>query len=280
MDGWLLIDKPVGMSSYAVVAKIKKTFGTKKVGHCGTLDPFASGLLAVTLNGATKISRFIESGTKTYEAKLVLGSKTETGDCEGAVIETRPVPALETKQIKSVLESFKGDTQQIPPMYSALKVAGQPLYKLARKGQEVERTPRTIHINSIELLNYDQGQLTFRVSCSKGTYIRTLGEDIASKLGTVGHLEALRRTAIGSFTIQDALKLDDISEQTNLLPLALGLKDWPSLSLSGEMANKAKHGCLLELDEQASILVIKDEANKPIAVYEKRENCYHCLRGL
>ncbi len=185
MNGIIVINKPKGLTSNDVVQKIRKVLNIKQVGHCGTLDPMATGVLPIMIGQATKIAKYLIEHDKTYIATIKLGEKTETGDCEGKIIERKAIGKIEEKQIQDVLEFFLGKTTQIPPMYSAIKVNGKKLYEYAREGIKIDVEPRTIKIYEIELINYCNDEIKFRVNCSKGTYIRSLCEDIAEKLGTV-----------------------------------------------------------------------------------------------
>lgn len=219
--GVFLVDKPVGPTSFAMVRQVRRALGIKKVGHAGTLDPFASGLLILCAGRpATRmISRFM-AGDKEYEATLQLGQETDTQDCEGRVLEERPVPELSMETVASCLAGFVGEQLQEPPSFSALKYKGKPLYYYARKGIEVKKAPRRIEILSLECLGFDTNKLTVRVVCSKGTYIRTLAADIGKALGCGAHLVALRRTRSGPFSVADALPgaaLDDKYEAQRVL---------------------------------------------------------------
>jgi len=191
VDGILLLDKPVGLSSNQALQQVRRLYRAAKAGHTGSLDPLASGVLPLCFGQATKVAGLLLDSDKTYRASLALGSRTTTGDREGAVVETRPVPPLEEEAVRAVLEGFVGERQQIPPMYSALKRDGEALYALARRGVEVERIPRRIRILGVALESLEDGRLEFEVTCSTGTYVRTLGEEVAEALGTCGYLEAL-----------------------------------------------------------------------------------------
>jgi len=212
-DGVLLVDKPKTWTSHDVVAKVRGHFRFKKVGHCGTLDPMATGLLVLVLGRATRLSERLMGDDKAYEGALLLGTTTDTGDCDGQPLETRPVPPLTAEQLLAAMAKFKGDIYQTPPMVSAIKHEGKPLYKLARKGIEVEREPRLIHIYDFRLLKFAPPRVEFRLACSKGTYVRTLAADIGKALGCGAHLAELRRTASGRFKIEDAHPLDEILAQ-------------------------------------------------------------------
>jgi len=212
VDGILLLDKPEGLSSNAALQRVRRAFNARKAGHTGSLDPLASGLLPVCLGQATKASGLLLDADKTYDVTLTLGERTATGDREGEIVERAAVPALDPAAIRRVAEGFLGNQTQVPPMYSALKHEGERLYRLARKGVEVERAPRHIVIHRLELLGMDGMQLRFEVRCSKGTYIRTLAEDLARALGTVGHVVRLRRLALGPFVSPRMHGLAEVEE--------------------------------------------------------------------
>ena len=205
------INKPAGWTSFDVVKKVRGIIKEKKVGHAGTLDPFAEGVLVLGTGSDTKKLTDITTANKTYWAELTLGKATDTQDRDGKISVVEVVPELTKETIAAVLASFDGPQEQIPPMYSAKHVNGQRLYKLARKNKTVERAPVRIYIEQIRLLDYTESVITFKVTCSKGTYVRVLGADIAVKLGTVGHLTALTRTSVGSYHIADAKTIEELS---------------------------------------------------------------------
>jgi tRNA pseudouridine55 synthase len=207
------IYKPVGWTSFDVVKKLRGITRDKKVGHGGTLDPFAEGVLVIGTNADTKILTEISGTIKSYRAILTMGEETDTLDIDGKIINTCPVPILDEKKVKSVLNDFLGESEQVPPMYSAKKVNGVRLYKMARKNQFVERKPSPINIYDIKLNHIEENQIDFSVTCSKGTYIRVLGLEIAKKLGTVGHLTQLTRTAVGEYRIHDSVRLTEFEEK-------------------------------------------------------------------
>ncbi|MFT3829732.1 MAG: tRNA pseudouridine(55) synthase TruB [Opitutaceae bacterium] len=209
-DGVLLIDKPTEHTSHDVVARVRHKLQQKRVGHAGTLDPMATGLLLVLVGKSTRLSQYLMSGDKEYEGEMTLGVVTNSQDAEGEVVETRPVPAdLDRAKIETVMQTFRGDQYQTPPMFSAIKVDGVPLYKMARKGEEIDREPRFIRIMAIEVLGVELPKVRFRVRCSKGTYVRTIAHDVGQKLGCGAHLSALRRTASGELRVEKAIKLED-----------------------------------------------------------------------
>jgi tRNA pseudouridine55 synthase len=219
--GILLLDKPQGLSSNAALQRVRWLFGKPKAGHTGSLDPLATGMLPLCIGEATKLAGCLLAEGKAYEFELCLGARTDTGDSEGQVVEELPVPELDGTRIAAVLAAATGPQQQVPPMYSALKQAGQPLYKLARKGVTVERAARAIVIESLGLLGHEGARLRLRVQCSKGTYVRVLAEDIARALGTVGHLVALRRLHVEPFGGEPMHTLDEIEARADRASLLL-----------------------------------------------------------
>jgi tRNA pseudouridine55 synthase len=210
IEGVLLVDKPKGLTSHDVVYHLRRKLQMKKIGHAGTLDPMATGVLVMHIGKATRISQYLMSVDKIYEGEATLGVMTDSQDAEGEVMETRPVPALTEDQTREVMKTFLGDQYQTPPMHSAIKKNGVPLYKLARKGEEVEREPRFIRISAFNLLSFALPKLTFDLHCTKGTYVRTVAYDLGQKLGCGAHLSGLRRTGSGKFTIDQCLPLETI----------------------------------------------------------------------
>lgn len=212
LNGIVVVDKPKGISSAGVVARVKGIFGVKKVGHTGTLDPFATGVLICCINQATRLSQFFLKGDKVYEADLVLGMVTDTQDATGTVIERHPLDDMSEGEVREMAARFVGTITQVPPIYSALKHQGTPLYKLARRGAPVEKAARPVRINRLEILDVNLPTVRFSVSCSSGTYVRTLCADIGRKLGCGGHLKALCRTASCGFSIDAAFSLEELAE--------------------------------------------------------------------
>jgi len=209
LNGILVVNKEAGYTSHDVVAKVKRTLG-EKVGHTGTLDPNATGVLPLLIGKGTGLAKYLINHDKTYIATLRLGEKTDTADSEGNVIEMQEVKGIDKEKVESVLQSFLGKQEQLPPMYSAIKVNGKKLYEYARKGEKVDLKPRQIVIYNIKLIELNGFEIIFEVSCSKGTYIRSLCEDIAVKLGTVGYMKALNRTVVGEFNIENSVKIDEV----------------------------------------------------------------------
>ncbi len=214
MEGILLVDKPTDHTSHDVVARLRGKLKMKRIGHAGTLDPMATGLLIMLIGKATSASQYLVSLDKEYEGTIELGKVTDTQDAEGDVMETRPVPPLTEAEVKTAIAGFHGDQYQIPPMYSAIKIDGQPLYKAARKGAEVDREPRFIRVMSWELTRFALPELDFKMRVTKGTYVRTLAHDLGQKLGTGAHLKVLRRTASDKFNVSQALTMEQIQALT------------------------------------------------------------------
>ena len=249
IHGILLLDKPAGMSSNQALQRVRRLLQARKAGHTGSLDPFATGMLPICLGEASKTAAFMLEAGKSYRAVACMGRATSTGDIEGESVMELPVPALDCQKIKSVLQDFTGTISQVPPMYSALKHQGQPLYKLARRGQSVERKPRQLMIERLELRGWEPPLLTFEVQCSKGTYVRTLAEDICLRLGSCGHLQSLRRLMVEPFSEDRLVSMDEVEkaveqgrESEILLPLDAGLSAWPALRLDMQDADRFSHG--------------------------------------
>ena len=251
MDGIVIVDKPQDWTSQDVTAKLRGVFQTRRIGHGGTLDPMATGVLPVFVGRATRGVEFFEHADKVYEAVLRLGITTDTEDITGTVLEEKPVSVTEA-DILAVLEQFKGEIQQIPPMYSAIKVNGQKLCDLARKGREVERKSRTITIFALDFLGMDGVDVRLRVHCSKGTYIRTLCKDIGAALGCGGCMAALRRTAAGSYTIENAVPLADLVASDHPGQYLQGVDSMfaqhPAVTLTEKQALRTRNGNSFSID--------------------------------
>jgi len=258
LDGILLLDKPLGMSSNRALQRVKRLYGAAKAGHTGSLDPLATGLLPICFGHATKVSGLLLEADKHYEVTGRLGIRTNTGDAEGEVIESRPVPALSEADIETVLAGFRGEYDQVPPMYSAIKINGQRLYKLARKGKEVERAPRRVILHEIRLLSLEADSFSLYVHCSKGTYIRTLVEDIGQAIGCGASVTQLRRVGLGPwlrpqmhslealYALADAAGEDNEARKNALnhviLPTDSALADYPAVMLDEESTFHIRHG--------------------------------------
>jgi len=254
VDGVLLLDKPVGLSSNDALMKAKRVFNAKKAGHTGTLDPFATGLLPLCFGEATKFSQDLLEADKTYEATVHLGIMTTTGDTEGEVIEQREVEVTR-EQVEAALARFRGPIFQVPPMYSALKRDGKALYEYAREGVTLEREARPVTIHALSLVDYTAPYLKILVTCSKGTYVRVLGEDIGAALGCGAHLNALRRVQVGSLTTERMITLEDLQAHADplslLAPVDALLSSFPAVELTLDLAKRFLNGQRLALGKEA-----------------------------
>lgn len=282
MDGTLLLDKPASLTSREADNRIKKILDERTVGHLGTLDPFATGLLVIGLGEGTKLLRFMEGLEKTYEATILLGSKTDTGEFTGNVTETRMVPALSLEQINQALHSLQGKSLQKPPVFSAKSVNGIRSYDASRRGIALALKPQPIEVFAIELLSFapERAEISFRARVSRGTYIRTLGENLAERLGTVGHLTALRRTLVGPYTIERAVTLTDLSA-ADVIPLDQSLPFVADVVLNEAQAEFARHGNALFLaDSREPLILVFSPQREPLGIYGKlADGSYRCLRG-
>lgn len=258
VNGILLLDKPLGITSNAALQEVKRLMRAAKAGHTGNLDPLASGMLPICLGEATKFSVYLLDADKVYLGKCKLGTRTTTADAEGEIIETRPVPALTEAQVDEVLEKFRGEIEQIPPMHSAIKQNGQPLYKLARQGIEVERQPRKVTIHELTLTRLQGDELELYVHCSKGTYIRTLVEDIGAALGCGAFLSGLRRTRVGPFPEADMVTLDELRAEAeegaealdhHLLPADHALGGYPGVTLTESSLFYVRQGQAVQVSQ-------------------------------
>ena len=245
MNGIVIVDKPAGWTSQDVTARLRRVFGTRRIGHGGTLDPMATGVLPVFVGRATRAVEFFEHAEKGYEALLVPGLTTDTEDTTGTVL-TRQEVSITEEQIQAVLPGFRGEILQVPPMYSALKVNGQKLCDLARKGKDVSRQPRPITIHQLTFLGFEEGNVLLRVECSKGTYIRTLCKDIGEALGCGGCMGRLRRTRAGAYTLADAVPLDTLLEAEHpeeyLRPVDTLFPDCPAVTLTANQEKRCRNG--------------------------------------
>jgi tRNA pseudouridine55 synthase len=272
-SGILLLDKPMGLSSNAALQRVRRMLGAEKAGHVGSLDPLATGMLPICLNEATKIAGDVLSGRKCYRFAIGLGTRTATGDMEGAVVESASVPPLDQMTIDAARQRFIGGQTQIPPMYSALKRDGQPLYKLARAGVEVERQARDIELFELTLLGFDAGSIELEVVCSKGTYVRTLAEDLAKALGTCGHVTALRRVHVEPFDAEPMETLESIAKalEAGGWPRVL-TADWPlghlpKVALNAEQVARVMHGqAVVTVVDAAPRVRLYDDAGKFLGI--------------
>jgi tRNA pseudouridine55 synthase len=269
VDGVLLLDKPVGWSSNDALIKAKRVLNAKKAGHTGTLDPFATGLLPLCFGEATKFSQDLLEADKTYETTVHLGITTDTGDTEGEAVQTLPVDVT-LEQIEHVLARFRGPIAQVPPMYSALKRDGKPLYEYARAGITLEREARNVVIHKLAFVSYEAPFLKLSVTCSKGTYIRVLGQDIGEALGCGAHLNALRRTQVGALTMDGMITLDDLIAHEAplglLAPVDALLSSFPAVALTAELGKRFLQGQRLALGKEPAVTVPEQQGR--VRVYE------------
>nr|WP_288665564.1 tRNA pseudouridine(55) synthase TruB [uncultured Dorea sp.] len=293
IHGIINVYKEKGFTSHDVVAKLRGIVGQKKIGHTGTLDPDATGVLPVCLGKATKLCDLLTDKNKTYEAVLLLGKATDTQDITGEVLEEKSTEALTEEKVREAIEGFIGDYEQIPPMYSALKVNGKKLYELAREGKVIERKARPVKILDIQILEIDLPKVRMEVSCSKGTYIRTLCHDIGEKLGCGGCMESLIRTRVSTFRIEDAKTLDEIEALKQegklaelLVPIDAMFPSYPKIMVKDDWKAFAKNGNPLDLkmlkeacgqDEETQVRLY-DESGKFIAIYQWKEKKYHIVK--
>lgn len=280
MDGIILINKPLNCTSHDVVNKVRKICHTKKVGHCGTLDPLASGVLVLCINKATKALQFITSEDKEYIATITLGKATDTYDLEGKITSEKEYQNdLTLKQVEETLKTFLGKQKQVPPIYSAIKVNGKKLYEYARNNEKVEIEPRDIEIYSLELLSFEKNEIKIRTHCSKGTYIRSLCVDIASALGYPGVMSSLIRTKSGHFALEDCITLEDLEQNPNqCIPIEEAFKDFKSLIIEDEKI--VYHGKTISSSLKGQV-AIKNKEGKILAIYEQvGKNTLKSVRGL
>ena len=283
MDGILLINKPKGFTSRDVCNKISRILSEKRVGHIGTLDPFATGLLIVLVGKCTKCTQFFDDLTKGYTAKLVLGKETDSLDIDGKIINEKEIPNLTKDEIEKVLNTFLGKQKQIPPMTSAIRVEGKKLYELAHQGISIERDSRDIEIYKINLISYSAPEIIFCSSVSKGTYIRVLGSDIATKLGTVGYLSELNRDEIGPFSVSSSISIDEVNEKS-LISMYDILSQIAEVKIVDDaLSLDIKNGKVKEIDHISNnkYLFIVDKDSNPVAMYIKiNKDKYIFSRGL
>lgn len=274
VNGVFLLNKPLGISSNAALQRVRGLYRANKGGHTGALDPLASGLLPICLGEATKFSHYLLNSTKRYQTTIYLGHSTTTGDTEGEVLLEKAVPVLSEEKIQQVLADFTGDLQQVPPMYSALKKDGRPLYELARQGIEIEREARPMTIDAIELLSFSENSLTLDITCSKGTYIRVLGEDIAQALGTYGHLTYLHRIRTGhfdlipSYTIEYLESLSELEREALLLPVFAPVDHFLKIQAPEGRVEYFSRGMESNIEHEAAAEVLVFEGEKCLGLAE------------
>lgn len=283
INGILFIDKPSGWTSRDVCNKVQSIFHTKKVGHLGTLDPFATGLLIVAVGKATRVLPFLENLDKTYIATLKLGEKTSSGDLDGTIIERRDVKTFPAqKEIVGALQTVQKMKEQRIPLASAKRIDGKRLYEYAHQNIAIQTPSKPIEIYELFYLNSQNPTIEFLTRVSAGTYVRTIGEDIALQLGTIGHLVALRRVRVGDYSVEQANKIENISEN-NLQPIGKILSFLPKISVNSSLAKKIQNGLPLPsstLMANYDKILLVDESNQPLAIYQKDGDLYRCVRGL
>jgi tRNA pseudouridine55 synthase len=269
-DGLLVIDKPSGPTSHDMVARVRRATGTKRVGHAGTLDPLATGVVVVGIGRGTRLLRYVQESHKEYVARIRFGVGTDSLDADGRETWREPMP-ITREQLAGAVSSFRGTIEQVPPMVSAIQIGGRRLHELARAGIEVERQPRAVEVFRLQLTDFENGEFplaTVLVECSTGTYVRVLADDIARTLGGRAHLEGLRRTRVGSFGLNDALDVGDLDRwEENLLPLSAAVGTMPRLSIDEEQRQRVIHGRPLETAGMEGRLAVVDSAGDLIAVY-------------
>ena len=258
VSGVLVVDKPIGLTSHDVVQIIRRGTGIRRAGHTGTLDPRASGVLVILIGPAVRLSEFVSASDKRYQATIRLGSTTDTYDGDGQITSTAEVGDISEEEFDEVLQTFVGEMEQVPPPYSAVKVKGRKAYEMARKGEEIELEPRTVHVYSLEILEWAPPESVIDVYCSSGTYVRSLANDLGKALGTGAHLVGLRRTKSGRFTLRDAVQLRRLQEAFDagdwyrfLIPAAEALSDWPMVELGADDMEMVRHGHRILADEEA-----------------------------
>ena len=275
MHGLLILDKPQGITSHDCVYRARRATKIKQIGHAGTLDPMATGVLVLCIGKATRLSEYLLGEDKTYEGSIKLGERTNTDDAEGEVIETRPVPELNDEAITRVHQAFSGEILQVPPQFSAIKRDGQRAYALARKGESVELAARRMTIHELQLTLFDSATLHINVKCSAGTYIRSLARDMGEMLGCGGHLTMLRRTQAGAFSLADALPLDEIDQwATRLLPMDRAVNHFPEVNLSEAQAKDFGMGRFIDathLTALTGICRVYDATRDLIGIGEVRD---------
>jgi len=276
VDGILLLDKPLGLSSNAALQNAKHLYNAEKAGHTGSLDPLATGLLPICLGEATKLSAYLLDADKRYQARVRLGVRTSTGDGEGQEIATSDPSSLTREQLEAAIPQFLGAITQIPPMYSAIKLEGRPLYTLARAGIEVERQPRAVRISQLRVLAFDGLHFDFEVACSKGTYVRTLAEDWAAAVGQQAHLAALRRTGLEPFDAGVMVTMEQVQQaepgaqrDSLLLPPGAALRGWPQLTVDAALAHRLSRGQTLLIDAGATgLIAVFDQQQRLLGIAE------------
>ena len=279
VDGLILLDKPIGLTSNAALQRVKRLFKARKAGHTGSLDPLATGMLPLCFGQATKLSAYLLDADKTYRVTAKFGERTDTADADGTVVEESPVTQVDRQTLEAALDKFRGEILQVPPMYSALKKDGRRLYELARAGQQVQREARPVTIHDLRIESWDPEQPVFAVRCSKGTYVRTLVEDIAAAVGTLGHVAALRRLSVEPFPEDGVVSMDELERAAEsgydaldrfLRPIDEVIADWPAVFLNGDQAYYLLRGQPVHagVAGECGLVRIYDEARRFLGVGE------------
>jgi tRNA pseudouridine55 synthase len=280
LHGFLNIDKPGGITSHDVVARIRRVAGQRRIGHGGTLDPLATGVLPIALGVATRLVDYLVEDRKAYRADVLLGITTTTDDAEGTVVAECSVPPLDVAALEHALLPFVGTIQQVPPIYSAIQVGGQRMYDVARRGETVELAPRTVEIDRIDVVAWQPPHLTIDVVCGKGTYIRALARDLGTTLGCGAHLAALQRTAVGPLRIDAAVSLDDLINDpaqlhVHLLPPAAAVAGLPRIDIDSEGAQRIRHGLPLTHTLRGEVARVHDEHGTLLALARRTDDRWH-----
>ncbi len=280
LHGFLNIDKPAGITSHDVVARIRRVAGQRRVGHGGTLDPLATGVLPIALGAATRLVDYLVEDRKAYRADVLLGITTTTDDAEGEIVREQPVPALDHAALQTALAPFIGMIQQVPPIYSAIQVAGQRMYDVARRGETVEMAARTVEIDRIDVVAWQPPHVTIDVVCGKGTYIRALARDLGAVLGCGAHLAALRRTAVGPLRIGTAVPLDDLINDprqlhVHVLPPAAAVAGLARIDVDAASAQRIRHGLPLLHTLHGEVARVHDEHGTLLALVRRTDDRWH-----
>ena len=276
MFGIILIDKPQGLTSHGVVSRLRKRFDTRRVGHAGTLDPLATGLLVIAIGPATRFLQYLHLEPKEYVCTFTFGAETNTYDSDGEVVSEKPVPSDLETQIKETLPQFMGEIEQLPPMYSAVKKDGKPLYAYARKGEEVERNLRQVVIDEYDLIRTDENSARFRIVCSGGTYVRTLAHDLGQAIGCGAHVTELRRSRVGKFNIDEAVTIEN-ADQEHLIPLASALEPMPLVKLNDGQFKLVQNGNFIRVQQSPNdeYAALTDQEGNVISVARVVHNELH-----
>lgn len=278
MVGIAVVDKPGGITSNDLIYRVRRALRIRRIGHVGTLDPQATGVLVIAVGHATRVLRYLPTEPKVYEAEITFGVETDTQDAEGAIVGTSPVDTLSLQAVRQAASNFVGELYQLPPMFSAVKREGRPLYERARQGLVIEREPKSVRVDSFEIRDYVAPKATAKIVCSSGTYVRTLAHDLGNALGCGAHLSALRRTAVGKFKIEDAVAPENLSPES-LIPIERALEPMPSLRLTRDQAIRIRNGQAIALSQlpDEELCGFLDERGRFLAVAKNQNNLWQPL---